>query len=148
MDADEDDPDWADYYAAQAGRPPRPLLHAVLDRWHRAGDRPGLAINLGCGDGADTFELLRQGCGPGGTGAGVTGYGQPGIIWAWPFPRPQTWQNRRSGLVAAAGRSQLPTSAASISRPSADRGNGSPAGIRRSRAMLISPWLTASYSAP
>lgn len=54
-------PDWADYYAAQAGRPCRPLLAAVLGSWQRAGTAPGFAIDLGCGDGADTFELLRQG---------------------------------------------------------------------------------------
>jgi tellurite methyltransferase len=59
--ADADDPDWASYYAAQAGRPPRPLLRTVLDRWQAAGNRPGFAIDLGCGDGADTLELLRQG---------------------------------------------------------------------------------------
>lgn len=61
MRADTDDPDWADYYAAQAGRSPRPLLAAVLGSWQRAGNRPGFAIDLGCGDGADTAELLRQG---------------------------------------------------------------------------------------
>src|ERR1019366_631542 len=83
-----------------------------------------------------------------GSSAATTEYGQPGIICAWPFPRPQTWQNSRSGLVAAPGRSQLLTSTASISRPSAARGNGSPASDRRSRAMLIPPWFTASYSAP
>ena len=36
----------------------------------------------------------------------------------WPFPRPYTWQNNRSGLVAASGRSQLLTSTASRIRPS------------------------------
>jgi tellurite methyltransferase len=61
VDADADDSDWAGYYAAQAGRPPRPLLQAALDRWQAAGNEPGLAIDLGCGDGGDTFELLRQG---------------------------------------------------------------------------------------
>ena len=30
--------------------------------------------------------------------------GQPGIICAFPLPRPYTWQNIRSGLVAAPGR--------------------------------------------
>jgi SAM-dependent methyltransferase len=59
--ADAGGPDWADYYAAEAGRPPRPLLAAVLGRWQQAGNEPGFAIDLGCGDGADTFELLRQG---------------------------------------------------------------------------------------
>src|SRR5213075_788590 len=83
-----------------------------------------------------------------GSSAATTEYGQPGIICAWPFPRPYTWQNNRCGLVAAPGRSQLLTSTASIRRPSAARGNGSPASDRRSRAMLIRPWFTASYTAP
>ena len=83
-----------------------------------------------------------------GSSAATTEYGQPGIICAWPFPRPYTWQNRRSGLVAASGRSQLLTSTASIRRPSAARGSGSPATARRSRLISIRPALTASYSAP
>jgi hypothetical protein len=62
----------------------------------------------------------------------MTEYGQPGIICAWPFPRPYTWQNSRSGLVAAPGRSQLQTSAASRIRPSGQAGSGSPASARRS----------------
>ena len=65
-----------------------------------------------------------------GSSAATTEYGQPGIICACPFPRPYTWQNNLSGLVAAPGRSQLLTSTASISRPSAARGNGSPARFR------------------
>ncbi len=28
-----------------------------------------------------------------------TGTGRPGISWAWPLPRPSTWQNSRSGLA-------------------------------------------------
>lgn len=61
VDAEADGADWASYYAAEAGRPARPLLKAVLSRWQKAGQRPGFAVDLGCGDGADTFELLRQG---------------------------------------------------------------------------------------
>jgi hypothetical protein len=72
-----------------------------------------------------------------GSSAATTEYGQPGIICACPFPRPQTWQNKRSGLVAASGRSQLLTSTASTRRPSAARGSGSPESDRRSRAMSI-----------
>ena len=48
--------------------------------------------------------------------------GQPGIICAFPLPRAYVWQNRRSGLVCASGRSQLLTSAASRIRPSAQAG--------------------------
>ena len=83
-----------------------------------------------------------------GSSAAITEYGQPGIICACPFPRPYTWQNSRSGLVAAPGRSQLLTSAASTSRPSAARGKASPASDRRSRPMSTRPWFTASYKAP
>ena len=39
-----------------------------------------------------------------GSSAAITEYSQPGIICADPFPRPYTWQNSRSGLVAAPGR--------------------------------------------
>ena len=34
---------------------------AVLDRWQASGHGPGFAVDLGCGDGADTAELLRRG---------------------------------------------------------------------------------------
>jgi hypothetical protein len=74
-----------------------------------------------------------------GSSAAMIEYGQPGIICACPLPRPDTWQNRRSGLVAAPGRSQLLTSAASTSRPSAARGKPSPASDRRSRPISIRP---------
>ena len=52
--------DWLSYYQATAGRPPRPtLLQALQNRDPRAA--PGHAIDLGCGDGRDTIELLRRG---------------------------------------------------------------------------------------
>jgi tellurite methyltransferase len=49
---------WRDYYVATAGRPPRPTLLFALDRLT---GEPGRAVDLGCGDGRDTIELLRRG---------------------------------------------------------------------------------------
>jgi tellurite methyltransferase len=46
------------YYDATAGRPPRRTLIAALERF---GDFAGFAVDLGCGDGRDTIELLRRG---------------------------------------------------------------------------------------
>ena len=47
------------YYRAVAGRPSRPTLLKALQAW---GDRPpDLAVDLGCGEGRDTVELLRRG---------------------------------------------------------------------------------------
>jgi tellurite methyltransferase len=48
---------WADYYEATAGRPPRRTLLEALARF----SSPGFAVDLGCGDGRDTIELLRRG---------------------------------------------------------------------------------------
>ena len=48
---------WSDYYAKMAGRPPRRTLLAALEKFAAAGD----AVDLGCGDGRDTVELLRRG---------------------------------------------------------------------------------------
>jgi len=48
---------FGDYYDATAARPPRKTLLAALDRF----ERPGRAVDLGCGDGRDTIELLRRG---------------------------------------------------------------------------------------
>lgn len=54
---------WSDYYKAVANRPPRDTLLAALTNFER--DIPQAesktAIDLGCGDGRDTVELLRRG---------------------------------------------------------------------------------------
>jgi tellurite methyltransferase len=50
---------WTKYYNATRGRPPRPLLLAVMARFEAT---TGLqAIDLGCGEGTDTLALLQQG---------------------------------------------------------------------------------------
>jgi tellurite methyltransferase len=54
---------WRDYYVATAGRPPRPTLLFALDRFAvpaSGSPRPRRAVDLGCGDGRDTIELLRR----------------------------------------------------------------------------------------
>lgn len=58
--------DWPGYFAASAGRPPRDTLLGALDRFEAEGvpagcDEPPLAVDLGCGEGRDTAELLRRG---------------------------------------------------------------------------------------
>ncbi|MGB6300718.1 MAG: methyltransferase domain-containing protein [Rivularia sp. (in: cyanobacteria)] len=54
---------WSDYYKAVANRPPRKTLLTALA--NMIGDFPSseskIAVDLGCGDGRDTVELLRQG---------------------------------------------------------------------------------------
>ena len=51
--------DWGEYYDAVANRPPRGTLLAALDRFGEAA-APRFAVDLGCGDGRDTIELLRR----------------------------------------------------------------------------------------
>lgn len=53
-------PDWTRFYRATQGRPPRETLLRALDLLE-AEAPPGLAIDLGCGAGRDTCELLRRG---------------------------------------------------------------------------------------
>jgi tellurite methyltransferase len=48
--------DWTRYYDAAGVEPRETLLDAV-----RRFDAPGLAVDLGCGTGRDTLELLRRG---------------------------------------------------------------------------------------
>jgi SAM-dependent methyltransferase len=49
--------DFPAYYEGIAGRPPRPTLLQAADGFAA----PGFAVDLGCGDGRDTIELLRRG---------------------------------------------------------------------------------------
>lgn len=51
---------WAEYYAATADRPPCRTLLEALARFG-VSDKPRVAVDLGCGDGRDTIELLRRG---------------------------------------------------------------------------------------
>jgi tellurite methyltransferase len=53
---------WSGYYDATEGRPPRPTLLRALDAFELE-DRavPPLALDLGCGTGRDTAEILRRG---------------------------------------------------------------------------------------
>jgi SAM-dependent methyltransferase len=48
--------DWPSYYDAVANRPPRKTLLTALNSFSQT----GIAVDLGCGDGRDTVELLRQ----------------------------------------------------------------------------------------
>jgi tellurite methyltransferase len=56
---DERDSDWRDYYERTAARPPRRTLLRALEGWADGADRA--AVDLGCGHGRDTVELLRRG---------------------------------------------------------------------------------------
>jgi SAM-dependent methyltransferase len=49
--------DFKDYYEGVKGRPPRPTLVRAAEAFAE----PGFAVDLGCGDGRDTVELLRRG---------------------------------------------------------------------------------------
>ena len=51
------EPTWSDYYDANEGREPREQLLDVLRRF----DRPGTAVDLGCGAGVDTVAMLERG---------------------------------------------------------------------------------------
>jgi len=55
--------DWSLYYQAVVGRPPRDTLLAALERFDAedSGIQPRFAVDLGCGEGRDTVELLRRG---------------------------------------------------------------------------------------
>jgi tellurite methyltransferase len=57
------DHDWAAYYSAVVGRPPRDTLLAALARFEleESAASSQFAVDLGCGEGRDTVELLRRG---------------------------------------------------------------------------------------
>ena len=55
---------WSRYYDATKGGAPRETLLLALDLFEREGRAAGaerLAVDLGCGEGRDTLELLRRG---------------------------------------------------------------------------------------
>ena len=52
--------DWTGYYDGQGEREPHELLLQVLAAFDRE-DRTGVAVDLGCGQGIETAELLRRG---------------------------------------------------------------------------------------
>jgi SAM-dependent methyltransferase len=51
---------WAAFYDAVVDRPPHETIVEALDRFEREG-RIGFAVDLGCGDGRETVELVRRG---------------------------------------------------------------------------------------
>ena len=57
----QSDSRWMDYYAAMKGKPPRDTLVEALDRFDAENRAPGLAVDLGCGEGRDTVAMLRRG---------------------------------------------------------------------------------------
>ncbi|MBC7834870.1 MAG: class I SAM-dependent methyltransferase [Phycisphaerales bacterium] len=53
--------DWPGYFSVMDGKPARETLLAALAGFEREGVAPGLSLDLGCGEGRDTIELLRRG---------------------------------------------------------------------------------------
>ena len=60
MTEHQDDTLWQAYYAKVANREPRALFQRLMGAL-TPGDTPGLAIDLGCGDGTETLALLAAG---------------------------------------------------------------------------------------
>lgn len=54
---DQGNHSWGEYYRKVAQRPPRDLFVMAVERF----EHPGRAVDLGCGGGVETRELLRRG---------------------------------------------------------------------------------------
>ena len=52
--------DWQNYYQMTGARPPRETLLEALSRFDKE-EAVGRAVDLGCGNGRDTIEILRRG---------------------------------------------------------------------------------------
>ncbi len=52
---------WQRYYQETGARPSRETLLFALDRFEDEEREPGFAVDLGCGNGRDTVEMLRRG---------------------------------------------------------------------------------------
>ena len=52
--------DWQNYYQMTGDRPPRETLMEALSRFDKE-EAVGRAVDLGCGNGRDTIEILRRG---------------------------------------------------------------------------------------
>lgn len=52
---------WDDFVRSSRLRPSRELLRRTLGAFAMSGQAPGVAVDLGCGSGPDTAELLRKG---------------------------------------------------------------------------------------
>lgn len=57
----EDAIDWSEFHRHTLSRPPRELLRRTLGCFELEQRPPGVAVDLGCGSGADSAELLRRG---------------------------------------------------------------------------------------
>lgn len=53
--------DWPSYFQCVQGKPARETLLAALASFEREGAAGRRAVDLGCGEGRDTLELLRRG---------------------------------------------------------------------------------------
>lgn len=53
--------DWSDFHRRSLLRPVRELLRRTVGCFELEEQEPGVAVDLGCGAGAETIELLRRG---------------------------------------------------------------------------------------
>ena len=53
--------DWTEFHKMSMGRPPRELLRRTIGCFDEEKRSPGVAVDLGCGAGVETMELIRRG---------------------------------------------------------------------------------------